>query len=210
MGPIVHLHTNQRSRHVKVCHQEFHDKIGPQSTSYFELNTPPQRKLSTTAITMQFTPPILLLSSLIFPLLVSADPVAQAVPAQQTIVPFSTLPACSQQCGKLYDVQGACSPPQVDASNTKTCFCADSRLTPFNSGTTGVCDQAQCDAASLTTIQKWYQGLCGTTNAGTAATTTSSTTAKSTATSAGNTNSKSNGDGTWFVYCSFSLLRRCA
>jgi hypothetical protein len=144
--------------------------------------------------------------------LVLADPVAQNVPAQQTIVPFTTLPACAKQCGTLYDVQGACSPPQVQAANTKTCFCADARLTPFKTGTTGVCDQAACPAADLTTIQSFYNNLCGSdtgtgtgTGTGTDTTTTStSSTSSAASTGTGGTSSGSNGDtgssgGSWFV-----------
>jgi hypothetical protein len=105
------------------------------------------------------TPSIFLLSSIVLPL-ISAQQVADGL-----IVPFkSVLPACASLCGKLFDVQGACTPPAI-AATSNTCFCADPRLKPFlDTGTSGVatvCTAASCtDSNSLLKIQSWYEGYC--------------------------------------------------
>lgn len=116
------------------------------------------------------------------------------------IVPFtSVLPACASLCGKLFDVQGACSPP-VTASVSSACFCGDPRLQPFlQSGTAGVesvCGAASCqDAADLEKIQSWYESYCNvadtnptTTSAGSTATSTSTGSGSAKSTSSQNTN----------------------
>lgn len=150
---------------------------------------------------MHFTTPLILLSSLALPYIALAEPTVPVLPPDQTIVPFATLPDCAASCGLLFDVQGACSPPQVQAASTKSCFCSDSRLTALKTSNTGVCDAAGCDATGLGQIQTWYKNLCGGTTSNTSPTTTGST-AAGTGVSAGTTNSstaKKNGDGTWFV-----------
>lgn len=91
------------------------------------------------------------------------------------IVPFSSvLPACASSCGPLFDVQGACSPPNIPAVS-QTCFCGDARLTPFITGyseVSAVCGPASCtDTADLAAVQSWYETYCG---EKAAATTTSS------------------------------------
>jgi hypothetical protein len=104
---------------------------------------------------------IILLLSGIIPL-ISAQAAADGL-----IVPFSSvLPACASKCGKLFDVQGACTPPNI-AATSSSCFCADPRLTPLlNQGTAGVqsvCSTAsgECTAtADLEAIQNWYAGYC--------------------------------------------------
>ncbi len=107
------------------------------------------------------------------------------------IVPFSSvLPACASKCGPLFDVQGACTPPNIAEIND-SCFCSDTRLTHFDdSGTAGVssvCGPASCtDATSLQDIKTWYDSFCAAnkdvtsaTTSGTAATATSTTTSSS-------------------------------
>ncbi|KAH8788040.1 hypothetical protein F5883DRAFT_597723 [Diaporthe sp. PMI_573] len=84
-------------------------------------------------------------------------------PAQTTIVPFSTLPACVSSCGPLFDVNGACVPPAAptaDASAYDACFCSDARLAAFSTTTGGVCDAAcAADPSGLATLTSWYQSL---------------------------------------------------
>ncbi|KAG0650789.1 hypothetical protein D0Z07_2659 [Hyphodiscus hymeniophilus] len=116
-----------------------------------------------------------LLAILSLPLLASS----QTQAADGVIVPFtSKLPACASLCGKLFDVQGACSPPAI-ASVSQSCFCGDPRLTSFlQSGTAGVssvCGPTSCTAAAdLEKIQSWYESYCNV--AQTTPTTTTGTT----------------------------------
>lgn len=136
-----------------------------------------------------------LLAVLSLPLLTST----QTQAADGVIVPFtSVLPACASLCGKLFDVQGACSPP-VTASVSSACFCGDPRLQPFlQSGTAGVesvCGPASCqDTTDLQKIQSWYESYCNdaqsnpTTTSGSTATGTSTGTSSAKPTSAQNTN----------------------
>ena len=137
-----------------------------------------------------------LLTLLSLPLLTST----QTQAADGVIVPFtSVLPACASLCGKLFDVQGACSPP-VTTSVSSACFCGDPRLQPFlQSGTGGVesvCGAASCqDTADLQKIQSWYESYCNvkdsnptTTSAGSTATGTSTGSSTAKPTAAQNTN----------------------
>lgn len=142
---------------------------------------------------MHTTP--LLLAILSLPILTST----QTQQPDGVIVPFtSVLPACASLCGKLFDVQGACSPP-VTASVSSACFCGDPRLQPFlQSGTAGVesvCGAASCqDTADLQKIQSWYESYCNvaqsnpTTTSGSTATGTSTGSSSSKPASAQNTN----------------------
>lgn len=105
------------------------------------------------------------------------------------IVPFTSgLPACASYCGPLFDVQGACTPPNIAATDDN-CFCTDARLTPFDTdtGTTGVstvCGTASCtDATDLQAVKTWYDNFCATSSSvtsvsssGSAATATSTST----------------------------------
>jgi len=128
---------------------------------------------------------ILLILSTLLPLIT-----AQAQ-ADGLIVPFTSgLPACASTCGKLFDVQGACTPPAL-AQTSDSCFCSDSRLTPFTSdgtaGVTSVCTGSTCSSAQdLQAIKSWYESFCK------AATTTTATTSAATSTS---TKSGSSGSG---------------
>lgn len=120
------------------------------------------------------TPTILLLSSIFFPVIKAQQQ------ADGLIVPFtSVLPACASKCGKLFDVQGACTPPVI-AETSSSCFCADPRLTPFlNQGTSSVeevCTTASCtDTADLQKIQSWYASYCNEKVPGATSTNTGST-----------------------------------
>jgi len=139
---------------------------------------------------------------------------AAAVPT--AIVPFGTLPACAQQCGFLFDVQGACSPPHI-ATVDKSCFCNDSRLRPFYLSTQGVCNNA-CpnDQPDMLKIQQWFVSYCGSEEststagaapgtAGATATGTAGGTGTATGTAAGGATATgttpggtvSNGNGSW-------------
>jgi len=119
--------------------------------------------------------------------------------ADGPIVPFtSVLPACASNCGPLYDVQGACAPPNLPAVNDN-CFCTDTRLTPFDTegtaGVTQVCGAGTgfCTAqADLQTIKTWYDDFCATSKAATTtgaggATSTSTSTSKPKSGGGGNT-----------------------
>jgi hypothetical protein len=143
-----------------------------------------------------------LLALLSLPLLTST----QTQQPDGVIVPFtSVLPACASLCGKLFDVQGACSPPAI-ASVSSACFCGDPRLQPFlQSGTAGVesvCGAASCqDTASLQKIQSWYESYCNekdsnptTTSGGAIVTGTSTGSSSSKPTAAKNTNQG------WYVF----------
>ena len=134
---------------------------------------------------------IFLLASLFWSpiLLVNAQQAADGL-----IVPFtSDLPSCASQCGKLFDVQGACTPP-VLSSTDSGCFCSDTRLTPILQGTAGVssvCGATSCTAASdLTAIETWYKGYCGIDTQASA--TASCASASSTGTSSGVKSSNQN------------------
>jgi hypothetical protein len=152
---------------------------------------------------MHTTPFLLAILSL--PLLTST----QTQAADGAIVPFtSVLPACASLCGKLFDVQGACTPPNI-ASVSSACFCGDPRLQPFlQSGTAGVsqvCGAASCqDTADLEKIQSWYESYCNvaqsnpTTTSGSTATGTSTASGSSKPTAAKNTNQG------WYVNLNFS------
>ncbi|TGO52719.1 hypothetical protein BCON_0136g00140 [Botryotinia convoluta] len=137
---------------------------------------------------------ILLFATAILPAIVGAQQLADG-----SIVPFSSdLPSCASQCGPLSDVQGACIPP-VTADVSSSCFCADSRLTPFLTGTAGVssvCGAASCTSdTDLQSIETWYQQYCNTQSA---STTTSSSGSSATSSSSSGSSSGSTTNQSWF------------
>lgn len=151
------------------------------------LNDAPNPPRNKTHSNLNMRTQIILLLSSIIPL-ISAQAAADGL-----IVPFSSvLPACASKCGKLFDVQGACTPPNI-AATSSSCFCADPRLTPLlNQGTASVvsvCTAAtgECtDTADLEAIQNWYASYCNekspnptTTSGGSTATGTGTTTGTS-------------------------------
>ncbi|KFX90332.1 hypothetical protein V495_05305 [Pseudogymnoascus sp. VKM F-4514 (FW-929)] len=76
------------------------------------------------------------------------------------IVPFNTLPACAQKCGKLFDVAYSCIPPKKPAPDT-SCFCANADTKAVGQpGAANTCAAVCPVAADLTAIQTWYNGLC--------------------------------------------------
>ncbi|CAM1511768.1 Fc.00g092810.m01.CDS01 [Cosmosporella sp. VM-42] len=126
-------------------------------------------------------------------------------PPVTTIPPFADiakLPSCAVACDALYAANGGCVPPAVattDASVYTACFCQNSAVAAFSTGSTGVCDAACTGAAQLASIQTWFQGICSVdaaANNGNGKTSTSSTT---TSDASGETNvnksSSSGGDG---------------
>ncbi|TEY57127.1 hypothetical protein BOTCAL_0221g00200 [Botryotinia calthae] len=132
---------------------------------------------------------ILLFATAILPAIVGAQQLPDGV-----IVPFSSdLPSCASQCGPLSDVQGLCSPP-ARADVSSSCFCADSRLTPFLTGTAGVssvCGAASCTSdTDLQSIETWYQQYCNTQSAST--TTSSSGSAATSSSSSGSSSGSTN------------------
>jgi hypothetical protein len=166
----------------------------------------------TTVPKMRFFSTFFLLSSSLLPL---ASAVSQTGPAAAVaspdglIVPFSTkLPACASLCGKLFDVQGACTPPNI-AAVSQSCFCTDGRLTPFlqpgTAGVSSVCGPESCqDATSLGEIQSWYEGYCNEKSPNPTTTTSSTTSGAPTATGTGSDSqgthvAHSGGGYTWYV-----------
>lgn len=136
-----------------------------------------------------------ILALFVLPFTTLSDTVVPAGTPQE-IVPFSTLPQCAQKCGKLYDAQGACTPP-VTKTIDNACFCADARLSPFlQSSTLGVCNDA-CpdDPNGLLTIMKWVNSFCAGVNKANPTTTSSTTTGTATATGTGTPVPGSEGSG---------------
>jgi hypothetical protein len=148
--------------------------------------------------------PTILLAILSFLLVTSA----QTQQPNGVIVPFtSVLPACASLCGKLFDVQGACSPPVLPTVSS-TCFCGDPRLQPFlESGTAGVqsvCGPASCqNTTDLQIIQNWYETYCNIKIPGAATTSRSgagpSTATASAATAAAAAAAANNTNAGWYV-----------
>ncbi|RDL40053.1 uncharacterized protein BP5553_00032 [Venustampulla echinocandica] len=123
--------------------------------------------------------------------------------ADGAIVPFkSSLPACASKCGPLFDVQGACAPPNIPTASS-SCFCGDARLAAFTttSGTEGVssvCGATSCTQASdLQSIKTWYQSFCKKdSGSGSGSGTTTTATPGATSTSSGSSTGKSSiGEG---------------
>jgi len=115
------------------------------------------------------------------------------------IVPFTSgLPACASLCGPLFDVQGACTPPNI-ASTDDNCFCTDSRLSAFDTdagvtGVSAVCGPASCNAQTdLQAIKTWFDNFCNTKKV---VTTTAAGGAVSTSTGSSQ-NSSGGGGNTW-------------
>jgi hypothetical protein len=103
------------------------------------------------------------------------------------IVPFDKLPACAQNCGKLFDVAYSCIPPAKPSPDT-SCFCKDALTTSVGqAGTANACAAVCPVAADLTAIQTWYNGLCASGGTTPTVTTTAGTT--------GSTDSASTGTG---------------
>ncbi|KAF7563281.1 hypothetical protein G7046_g845 [Stylonectria norvegica] len=127
-----------------------------------------------------------------------------------TLPPFADvaqLPACAVNCGALYDANGGCVPPAVAvaASSVYTdCFCANSNVAAFATGSTGVCDQACTTAGGLSSIAAWYNNFCKAANVAAKTTTTkppvvtlTTSTTTSGSTSGSKAASNSGGGGTW-------------
>lgn len=138
---------------------------------------------------------ILLFASIILSAVVNAQQLQDGA-----IVPFSSnLPSCASQCGPLSDVQGACVPP-ITADVSSSCFCANDKLKPFLTGSSGVaqvCGAASCTSdTDLQSIETWYQQYC---NIQSTSTTTSSS--GSAATSSSSSGSASNSTHqSWYVF----------
>ena len=85
--------------------------------------------------------------------------------AQTTLIPFDSFPPCVRDCGKLYDANGACVPPEKpagDLGSYASCFCADARVSPFATGTDGVCAAGVCsaDPNALQSVHGWFTSFC--------------------------------------------------
>ncbi|PSR92276.1 hypothetical protein BD289DRAFT_184044 [Coniella lustricola] len=120
--------------------------------------------------------------------------------ASTTIVPFASLPSCASLCGPLYDVNGACVPPNVASTTSvvyEECFCSDARLTAFSTTTAGPCDDAcTADPSGYNTITSWYQSMCQSVQA-LAADGTTSTASSASSTSTSSSAKSSSGGGSW-------------
>lgn len=120
--------------------------------------------------------------------------------AETTIVSFAALPSCATECYHLYDANGACVPPAVSTADALTygsCFCSNTLVAPFSTGTAGVCDDAcTTQADGLASIHTWFSSYCSenakelaaetTTTSSSSASTSSSSSSSSKGTSAGN------------------------
>lgn len=123
--------------------------------------------------------------------------------ASTTIVPFANLPACASSCGPLYDVNGACVPPNVATASAvvyEQCFCSDSRLAAFSTTTAGPCDAAcTADPSGFGSITSWYQSMCSSVQALAADVTTTTNADGSTSTITSSSSKSSGGGGGWYV-----------
>ncbi|KAK7429967.1 hypothetical protein QQZ08_003589 [Neonectria magnoliae] len=125
-----------------------------------------------------------------------------------TIVPFANtalLPSCAVDCGALYDANGGCVPPVIDAARGTAaftaCFCANTAVAALSTAVTGVCDTA-CSSVGLTSIANWFRNICSVDdsddNGGNKNADESSTTTTTTATSgSGKSGSSGGGGGDW-------------
>ncbi|KAF6822603.1 integral membrane protein [Colletotrichum plurivorum] len=114
-----------------------------------------------------------------------------------TLMPFAQLPACAQNCGVLFDANGACVPPAAPETNEATyenCFCSFGALQPWKSGPTGVCEYANCDAAGFSSIQGWFTSMCNAVE-GVTQTSSSSSATGSSGSSRGSSGSSNSGNG---------------
>lgn len=138
-----------------------------------------------------------------------ADAVIFAL-VETTIIPFATLPACAQQCGPLYDANGACVPPAAPTaspSNYAACFCGNAKVSPFSVGVQGVCGPGVCadNPANLESIRNWFTNYCkdpSTLNAGNA------NGSPANPTSTARLPAAAQGGGDWYVYrpCPFFFI----
>ena len=88
---------------------------------------------------------------------------APIMSAQQVTLLASNLPSCAAQCDVLTNAQGSCTPPLAPVTSDQiyeSCFCQSALLTPLYSSAAvqGVCPK--CSPTDMSTIQKWYQGVC--------------------------------------------------
>jgi hypothetical protein len=134
------------------------------------------------------------ISLLVFPLLAAATNVPAGV--STLLVPFETLPLCAQQCGPLYDAQGACAATAVLPTSV-SCFCAYGSLQPFKTSPNGVCAATVCDAADLAQIQSWFNSFCAAGGSTSTAPAPAAGTSAGTAPKTSSTNAPSTDNATW-------------
>ncbi|KAL8294629.1 hypothetical protein RB597_007753 [Gaeumannomyces tritici] len=84
---------------------------------------------------------------------------------ETTLIPFATLPACAQQCGPLFDANGACVPPAAPTAapaGYAACFCSNAKVSPFSAAAQGVCGPGVCadNPANLESIRNWFTNFC--------------------------------------------------
>ncbi|EFW99952.1 hypothetical protein CMQ_270 [Grosmannia clavigera kw1407] len=121
--------------------------------------------------------------------------------AETTLMPFSILPSCAYECVHLYDANAACVPPAVTTAALVTyanCFCSDTRVAPFSTGTAGVCDTAcTTESGGLGSIHTWFSSFCSVNVAAyeAAATTGAAATAATSGTANRNGTSSDSGKG---------------
>ncbi len=143
--------------------------------------------------------PIKIVASYSFLLLLSKIPqiLSQVVPILPT-TPSSTFPACAFSCSKLNAASSYCLQTNVGVSpqTISSCFCQRAEVTPFYSGSTGVCDDLCVADSDRSALQTWFRDYCaaaGFNSGGGTVTTliTSTRTPTSTATGASRTGSAS-------------------
>lgn len=127
---------------------------------------------------------------------------AQQPPAAQgpitTIVPFNDagiLPNCAKACGPLYDANGGCVPPAIQAgplTNYQACFCANPKVSAMSTSPEQVCDNA-CQGNELSSVGNWFSSICNIKERPNNPKTTTSTQGSSG--SSGSSGGSSNGNG---------------
>lgn len=102
-------------------------------------------------------------ASCFFLLLLSALPqiFSQVVPILPT-TPSSTFPACAFSCTRLNAASSYCLQTNVGASQQtiSSCFCQRAEVTPFYSGSTGVCDDLCVADSDRSALQTWFRDYC--------------------------------------------------
>jgi len=113
----------------------------------------------------------------------------------QSVIDYTKLPACAQQCNILAQAQANCVPPAAPVTTQdiyQSCFCQSALLTTLK--TSPALCQTACSADDATKIEQYYIALCNgptvqppetTTTTTTTATATTSDTSTATGTAAG-------------------------
>ncbi|KAF2652540.1 hypothetical protein K491DRAFT_45497 [Lophiostoma macrostomum CBS 122681] len=135
--------------------------------------------------------------------------VAAALAVAESVMDFSKLPACAENCAVLKNADAGCVPPAApvtDQGTYQSCVCASTLLTSLHSS--GALCQAFCSADDSSTISQYYNSLCkgpvvypSTSTSASASTSTSASATTSTATAgaAGTGPMSSPAHTSWYV-----------